>query len=150
MMAEIRLRMGRLEWALMMQESSSRPHMVKEDGRLRAALSAKGLKGDELDFQCRSWGLWQLRGCDLRELGFTGDSALLQGDVSLQLDYMRRKWSRDTDARDAQWLSIEHWNLHPLDQGWRNAPGQYYRGVSGWMRLRKERDEMDVYFRVAA
>jgi len=150
-MSEVKLRLGRLEWALMMQESSGRPLMVKADPRLRAALAAQGVSGRELDFQCRAWGLWQLRGCDLRALGWEGDGEAFLSHVELQLEYMRRKWARDTDSRDPEWWNIEHWNQDPLERRRRTGPGAYYRGVSGWLRLRQEREEhLEIFFRTAA
>lgn len=150
-MSEVKLRLSRLEWALMMQESSGRPHASRLDARLRGALAARGVSGEELEFQCRSWGLWQVRGVDLRALGYEGSGAGFCGDVALQLRLMRLKWEQVTDIRDPDWWNIEHWNQDPLEKTRRGAPSAYYRGVSGWLRLRETREEMlEIFFGLAA
>jgi hypothetical protein len=149
--SEVKLRLSRLEWALMMQESSGRPHTSRLDARLRAALAARGVAGAELEFQSRTWGLWQLRGSELRRLGYQGQGAEFCRDVAIQLLWMRRKWDDSTDARDPDWWNIEHWNQNPLESTRRPGPTAYYRGVSGWLRLREVREEMlEIYFAVAA
>jgi len=149
--SEVKLRLSRLEWALMMQESSGRAHASRLDPRLRAALAAQGVTGAELEFQSRAWGLWQIRGVDLRRLGYEGGGAEFCGQVALQLDFMRRKWEQATDPRDPDWWNIEHWNQDPLESARRPGPTAYYRGVSGWLRLRESREEiLEIYFAVAA
>jgi hypothetical protein len=149
-MPEMKLTLTRLEWALMMQESSGRQLASRLDPNWRARLAARGVEGEELDFQCRAWGLWQIAGHALRELRYKGSGARFCADAALQLSYMRRKWRRDTDRRDPEWWNIEHWNQDPWQKR-RRSPSTYYRGVSGWLRSSAARGrDLELHFPEAA
>jgi hypothetical protein len=148
----IELNISPTRWAIMMQESGGNARAERyEPGFRRQYVQGRGFPAHEEEFRSTSWGLWQLMGEVLRELGFRGTAREFCADPLLQLKYFNKQWAkinkRHPIAEAPKWRRVESWNKGIGGAARLDAPTSYADSVARWLDQAPMNDRRRVIVR---
>lgn len=148
------LRITPLHWAICMHESwgtlpprgpqgelTGKRKAYKEEGEFGRRYVPESLTDDEELFQRTSFGLWQLMGLVLRELGYRGGIGPFAESADMQARYFNQEWAkkeRELHRRlrraPETWRLIEAWNKGAAGATRLPGPTGYHAKVMAKLR----------------
>ncbi len=133
------MRVGKTAWAIAFVESSLRRGAKRYEPAFRARyVEPQGLPDEEARWRATSWGLWQLMGQVLVELGYRyrGEVEFEErflSDPEVQWFFAGKLWARNVKqiGRTAPtWRRVEAWNKGAGGAKRLEYPSEYYDKVT--------------------